>query len=865
MSYSGHSVCLPPTRPLGKLNLWMTSCLFLAFVLGTSPHGQAQRSRVYQRQLTAHWQEDGEHFWYRRDGSGGVREYVLVDALRGSRELAFDHARLATALRAALKPTAEDRPAGTPSIDAERLELHQLRFDQAKGTATFTAYGASWLLDRATYELKRQPSDAGTELGQASNPLRIAGRRPSRRTGPDTEIEFRNQTQADVELFWINGEGRQVSYGKLAAGTSRSQHTFAGHIWRAWNESEQVDVYFEAAEASQVAFINRQPYQGRSEESGARQRRSGRGRSTGRGRTTRFSDLSPDGKWRAFVRDDNVVLRAAEDPGEERTLTADGTAEAYYDLVQWSPDSKTIVAFRVEPGDNHEVHLVESSPQGGGRARLHSRRYPLPGDKFPVYEMHLFSLPSGEHRVPQVDRIDFGRPRLRWLNDGRRFTYEKTDRGHQRYRLIEVDTHTGLARTLVDEASQTFVFTYANPNGRIMTYLENSYEMIWASEKDGWRHLYRVDGEQGQVVQQITRGEWVVRGIDRIDEDQRQIWFRASGIYKDQDPYLVHFARINFDGTGLVLLTDGNGTHSVEYSPNNKYLIATYSRMDLPPTHELRRVEDGGLICRLEQANIEELVDRGFKLPEVFSAKGRDGKTDIWGLITRPRDFDPQKRYPVIEYIYAGPHDSHVPKAFIPSPRFSDLTDLGFVVVQVDGMGTANRSKAFHDVCWQNLKDAGFPDRIAWHQAVAKKYPWYDLTRVGIYGTSAGGQNSTGAMLFHGDFYHVAVSACGCHDNRMDKASWNEQWMGYPVGPHYAASSNIEHADRLQGKLLLIVGEMDTNVPPESTLRLADALIKADKDFDLLVVPGAGHGNGGRYGERRRNQFFIKHLLSDRE
>jgi dipeptidyl aminopeptidase/acylaminoacyl peptidase len=230
-------------------------------------------------------------------------------------------------------------------------------------------------------------------------------------------------------------------------------------------------------------------------------------------------------------------------------------------------------------------------------------------------------------------------------------------------------------------------------------------------------------------------------------------------------------------------------------------------------------------------------------------------------VICRPRDFDPSKKYPVVESVYAGPQGSYVPKSFVGRGMFAAMADLGFIVVQADGMGTANRSKAFHDVCWHNLKDAGFPDRIAWIKAAAEKYPYMDLTRVGIYGTSAGGQNSTAGMLFHPEFYKCAVSACGCHDNRMDKASWNEQWMGYPVGPQYSECSNIDNASRLQGKLMLIVGEMDDNVPVESTLRLVDALIKADKDFDLLVVPGANHGMGGEYGMRRMRDFFARNLL----
>jgi hypothetical protein len=298
----------------------------------------------------------------------------------------------------------------------------------------------------------------------------------------------------------------------------------------------------------------------------------------------------------------------------------------------------------------------------------------------------------------------------------------------------------------------------------------------------------------------------------------------------------------------------------VQFSPDRQYLIDTYSRVDLAPVHELRRVRDGKLVRPLEKADTSELEAAGWKPPEVFVAKGRDGKTDVWGVIARPRDLDPGRKYPVIESIYAGPQGSFVPKSFSAFSRFASLTELGFIVVQIDGMGTANRSKAFHDVCWHNLKDAGFPDRIAWHKAAAAKYPYYDLERVGIYGTSAGGQNAAGALLFHGDFYKAAVAACGCYDNRMDKASWNEQWMGYPVGPQYAESSNVTHAANLRGKLLLIVGEMDDNVPPESTYRFADALIKAGKDFEFLVLPGMRHTNGGPYGVRRMQDFFVRHL-----
>ncbi|MFP6877407.1 MAG: prolyl oligopeptidase family serine peptidase [Roseibacillus sp.] len=573
-------------------------------------------------------------------------------------------------------------------------------------------------------------------------------------------------------------------------------------------------------------------------------------------------ELSPDGKWRAYLHEHNVYLRATE--GEEKIqLSKDGEPKNSYQKPFWAPNSNNLVSFRVQPGDVGEVHLVESSPREGGRAKLHTRKYALPGDKFTIHELNWFDVAKRSHQKPEVGLIDFRGPNLRWSPDGRHFRYEKIDRGHQRFRIIEVDTFTGDTRNIIDEVSKTFIWTEHAKNLGVprVSWLKKTSEIVYLSEQDGWRHLYLIDVAAGKTKNQITSGEFVVRYVDLIDEEKRQIWFRGSGRNEGQDPYLIHYYRVNFDGSGLIALTEGNGYHTIQYSPDRRFIIDSYSRLDMAPVHELRRVADGGLVCELEKADISELKASGWEPPEVFSTTGRDGKTGIWGIICRPRDFDPDKKYPVLEDIYAGPHDSYVPKRFSAGRRYSSWTEMGFVVVKIDGMGTANRSKAFHDVCWQNLKDAGLPDRVLWHKAVAAKHPWYDISRVGIYGGSAGGQSSTGALLFHPEIYKVAVSSCGCHDNRMDKASWNEQWMGYPVGPHYAASSNIDNAHRLRGKLLLIVGELDNNVPPESTMRLAAALIKADKDFDLIVVPGAGHGGGGKHGDRRRKDFFRQHLL----
>jgi dipeptidyl aminopeptidase/acylaminoacyl peptidase len=447
-------------------------------------------------------------------------------------------------------------------------------------------------------------------------------------------------------------------------------------------------------------------------------------------------------------------------------------------------------------------------------------------------------------------------PELRWTRDHRHFTYEKMDRGYSRWRIVEVDAETGQSQALVDDHPATFF----DSTSKYSYYCTGSDEVVWRSERDGWGHLYLTDAD-GTIHSQITKGTWVVRGVEKVDEKTRQIVFSASGMNPQEDPYFVHYYRVNFDGTGLTALTPAAGNHSAQFSPDGASVVDTYSTIDTPPVHELRRTSDGKLLAVLARADISALKAFGWHAPEAFVAKGRDGKTEIWGVVFRPSNFDRHRRYPIVENIYAGPQDSFVPKSFMGGSYMQGMAELGFVVVQIDGMGTRNRSKAFHDVCYKNLADAGFPDRILWMKALATTDPSIDLTRVGVYGTSAGGQNAAGAVLFHPEFYKVAVASCGCHDNRMDKLWWNEQWMGYPVGPEYAAQSNITNAAKLQGNLLLMVGEMDHNVPPESTYRFADALIKADKEFELVVLPGFDHTAGGPFGEHKRRDFFVRHLL----
>lgn len=570
---------------------------------------------------------------------------------------------------------------------------------------------------------------------------------------------------------------------------------------------------------------------------------------------------SPDGKWEALVRNYNVAIRAAGST-EVTMLTSEGSEGGYYDPqnLVWSPDSAKLATYKVTPGFRRYVHYVESSPEDQLQPKHSTLQYAKPGDVLDVEQPVIFDV-AARSKIAVASTLfpnAYDMSRMQWRKDSSALTFEYNQRGHQVFRIIEVEAAGGKARAVISEEPKTF-FNYSGK--RFRHDVAEGREVIWMSERDGWNHLYMYDGVTGAVKHQITRGEWPVRAVVKVDEDARQIWFSASGMYPGKDPYFVNFYRVNFDGSGLTRLTQADANHSAVFSPDMKFYVNTFSRVDLAPSLDLRRTSDNSVVMELERADISELVKAGWKAPEAFTARGRDGTTDIWGVIFRPTNFDPSRKYPVIENIYAGPQSAFVPKSFGAFNAMQAQAELGFIVVQIDGMGTAHRSKAFHDTAWKNLGDAGFPDRILWHKAAAAKYPYYDITRVGLYGTSAGGQNAMGGLLFHPGFYKAAVSAAGCHDNRMDKIWWNEQWMGYPLGPEYSASSNVDNAHKLQGHLLLVVGEMDVNVDPASTMQVVNALIKANKPFDLLVIPGAGHSNGGAYGEHKRYDFFVQHLL----
>ena len=568
--------------------------------------------------------------------------------------------------------------------------------------------------------------------------------------------------------------------------------------------------------------------------------------------------MSPDGKIQVYHKDNNLWVKH---DGQERPLTTNGDSSYYYSAWgTFSADGRYYATVRIKPAPKHYVYYVESSPVNQLEPILHKQEYAKPGDSLNYRVPVIVELATGRVVEPSTEFFhhQYYVSAPRWDADNEHVTFEFNERGHKTYRVLELSAQTGEVRTLIEERNDKYV----NYNRLRRIDLQDGKHIIWTSERDGRNHIYLYDRQKGKMVCQITKGEFYVRGIQHVDEKAGVIYFSACGMNKKEDPYLLHYYKIGLNGKKLVCLTPEEGNHSATYTDDMAFLIDTYSTVTTPPVTVLRSSKDGSILRTLETADITALETEGWKAPEVFVAKGRDGKTDMWGIIQRPSNFDPNKKYPIIEYIYSGPGDQYVPKSFTPWLYYlQNMAELGFIVVQVDAMTTSFRTREFEEVCYKNLKDAGLPDRIAWIKAAAEKYPYMDIDRVGIYGCSAGGQNALAAVLWHGDFYKAAYAACGCHDNRMDKIWWNEQWMGYPVDSSYVECSNVENAYRLERPLMLVVGELDDNVDPASTMQVVNALQKANKDFELVVIPGAHHTMGETFGDHKRYDFFVRHLM----
>lgn len=607
---------------------------------------------------------------------------------------------------------------------------------------------------------------------------------------------------------------------------------------------------------------------------------------------------SPDGKREVFIKEWNLWVR---DVGtkKETQLTTDGVKDFGYAtdnagwkhtdraIVLWSPDSKKISTFQQDQRHVSEMYLVSTNV---GAPRLEAWKYPLPQDK-EIIKIHrvIIDVDSGkivrlkmqpdDHRSTTCDDISCGGSfdDNEWSSDSSSLAFVSSSRDHKDAKLRVANPATGDIRDVFEEKVAT---QYESGQGGVnWRYLPASNEFIWYSEKDDWGHLYLYDLTTGQLKNQITKGNYVVTRIMRVDEKVRVIWFEANGRESGRDPYFSHFYRINFDGSGLKLLSPEDGNHQISISPDGRYFVDNYSKPDVPTVAVLRDMS-GKLIADLEKADVSRLIAAGWKPPTPVTVKSDDGKWNLYGLMFTPTNLDPAKKYPVVNYIYPGPQGGGVGgRSF--SPSRSDhqaLAELGFVVVIIDGTCNPDRSKSFHDVCYGNMADNTLKDQIAGIKELAAKYPFMDLNRVGIWGHSGGGFATAAAMFVHPEFYKVGISESGNHDNRNYEDDWGERYIGLMVGPdgkqssetndskqktNYTDQANQNFAKNLKGKLLLAHGNMDDNVPPYNTWLVVDALTKANKDYDLIIFPNARHGYGAdsNYMMRRRWDYFVENLI----
>ena len=798
--------------------------------------------------LSPRWLKDNKYFWYRANNDPGADEdFVFVDVEKQERRLAFDHDKLAEALqKEGVRPQLEDKlpfAAINPTIDGKivrfRTGTDKWQVDEDSTLSKFEGE-----IDEATLVPLWKEISSDTK-------------------GTPSSVVFFNNTTKPISLLWMDYSDRAKPYAKIEPGKSDRRYTYEGHVWRIVDEETQERIVsFQASGTDAIAIIEQRM---RSEDYQRMQHCRGACLAVeiekGRGLSHVYPhlNLEPPHSFHFFIKDHIAWMRDAD--GKETRLSKGGSKNNTWDVdPSYCPNGRYVVECSYKPEQDHKIHHIEYKPSDQLEPKLKETQYTKAGDQVKRDRPRMFDLVK--KKEIKFDDALYSKPfemwHFGWNLDGTEYRFMYNERGHQTVRVISLHT-TGKVRVCIEEISRTFI-DYSSKT-RLYKWLSKTDEMIWMSERDGRNHLYLYNFGTSKLINQITKGDYTVYEIDRVDKDTRQIWFNALGLVKGRDPYYMQLARINFDGSDLTVLMDDNGSHTWDWSPDLKYLISTHSRIDHAPETVLRDAQTGKILLQLEERSLSPLLQTGWTLPERFAAPGRDGKTMIYGLIIRPSNLDPSKRYPIIEQIYAGPHDFHVKKSFVLHMIQHTLAELGFIIVMIDGMGTNWRTKAFHDVCYKNLKDGGLPDRIPWIKAAAKTRPWMDIERVGITGGSAGGQNALGALLWHGDFYKAAVANNGCHDNRIDKQWWGEQWLGYPVDESYADNSNVVHAHRLRGKLLLIVSELDMNVDPACSMQVAAALNEAEKDYELLFLPGQGHCEETPYVKRRVQDFFVRELM----
>ena len=599
--------------------------------------------------------------------------------------------------------------------------------------------------------------------------------------------------------------------------------------------------------------------------------------------------LSPDKTKAVFIRNDNLWLRDAA-TNKETQLTTDGVKDFGYAtdnagwkhsdeaIVKWSPDSKKIATFQQDQRKLNDMYLVTTNV---GAPHLQQWKYPLPGDSnIAMIERVIIEVNNPKvirlqvapdpHRASLSDDISSageGLDDVQWTDDAKQLAFVSTSRDHKVEKFRIADAATGTVREVFEESTPT---QFESGQGVInWHYLPQTNEIIWYSERDNWGHLYLFDATIGKLKNQITKGDWTITEVVKMDAKNRVVYFLADGYNKDENPYFTHLFKIGLDGKNLVQLTPEKGNHQISFSPSQNYIIDAYSQPDIPSITVLRSL-DGKLITTLEKADVARLSATGWKPPTPITVKARDGQTDLYGLLFLPIHFDSTKKYPVIDYIYPGPQGGSIGSWSFAASRGDNqaLAELGFIVVEIEGGCNPLRSKSFHDNCYGNMADNTLPDQITGIQQLAAKYPFMDTSKVGIWGHSGGGFATAAAMFRYPDFFKVGISESGNHDNRNYEDDWGERYIGLETfdangKSNYEAQANELYAKNLKGKLMLAHGLLDDNVPPTNTMLVIDALEKANKDYDLVVFPNSHHGYGefSYYMMRRRWDYFVKNLL----
>jgi len=613
--------------------------------------------------------------------------------------------------------------------------------------------------------------------------------------------------------------------------------------------------------------------------SAERQQGQGRGGRRGGGNEV----LSPDGKRAAFIKNYNLWVRDVK-TGQQTQLTTDGIKDFGYatdnagwthsdaPVLLWSPDSKKIATFKQDQRNVSDMYLVTTNV---GKPSLRTWKYPLPGDKvIPTIQrvvinvdepkVIVLQIPADPHRATLSDNISSSGTfdDVNWSEDASQLAFVSTSRDHKQEKVRIADANTGVVREVFEETVPT---QYESGWGAInWRYLSKTNEIIWFSERDNWGHLYLYDAATGKVKNQITKGDWVVTRLLDVDEKHRMLYFMVTG-REPENPYFTQLCRIGFDGKHFEVLTPESGTHTVSISPSKSYFVDTYSTPDIPPVTVLRTM-NGKLITTLERTDISRLTASGWKPLIPITVKAHDGKTDLYGLMYVPTNLDPNKKYPIIDYIYPGPQGGSVGGNWSFAASRGDnqaLAELGFIVVQIEGSSNPWRSKSFHDMNYGNMAENTLPDQVAGIKQLATKYPYIDIDRVGIWGHSGGGFATAAAMFRFPDFFKVGISESGNHDNRNYEDDWGERYDGLASNVNYEAQANETYAKNLKGKLMLAHGLMDDNVPPQNTLLVVEALEKANKDYDLVIFPNSAHGYGqySYYMMRRRWDYFVKNLM----